>query len=108
MIHNGEYERAISSLESEASGENIPPLQKAEYCEWIAECHKRLEDNKSAGDWYLEAVKKVLSQTGDQKSKAKQALADCDKALASYKEGGDSTDVLVAARLRQYLLGLAG
>lgn len=107
MIHNGEYERAISSLEQEASAESVPPLQKAEYCEWIAECHKRLEDHKSAGDWYIEAVKRVLSQRGDQRSKAKQALPDCEKALVSYKEGGDSADVLVAARLRQYLLGLA-
>jgi hypothetical protein len=107
LIHNGEYGRAISSLEQEASNEKLPALEKAEYCEWLAECHLRLQDHKAAGDWYLEAVKKVLSQGIDRRLKSKQALPLCEKALASYKEEGDPADVLVAARLRQYLLGLA-
>ncbi len=106
LIHNGEYGRAISSLEREASDESRSPLERAEYCKWLAECNTRLEDRKEAGDWYLEAIKMILSQRTDGMSKAKQALPLCEKALESYKQGGDSADVLVAARLRQHLLGL--
>jgi hypothetical protein len=107
MIHNGEYGRAISSLETEASDERKAPLERAECCKWLAECNKRLEDLKESGDWYIEAVKMTLLQRIDQRAKANQALPLCEKALECYKQGGDSADVLVAARLRQYLLGLS-
>jgi hypothetical protein len=108
LIHNGEYGRAISSLESEVSNESKPALERAEYCQWIAECHKRLQDSRASGDWYLEAIKRILSQKQvDNRTKAKQALPLCEKALESYKEDGDSADVLVAGRLKQYLLGLS-
>jgi len=59
-----------------------------------------------SGDWYLEAVKRVLSQQKDLKLRAKEALPACDKALECYRQGGDSVDVLVAAKLKQNLLGL--
>lgn len=59
-----------------------------------------------SGDWYLEAVKRILSQQKDLKLKAKEALPACEKALESYREGGDSADVLLAAKLKQSLLGL--
>ncbi len=107
MIHNGEYGRAISFLEGEASNESKSLAERVECCRWLAECHERLEDRKTSGDWYLEAVRKILSQQTDRKSKAKQALPLCEKALECYKQDGDSADVLVAARLRQYLLGLS-
>jgi hypothetical protein len=107
MIHNGEIGRAIASLESEASSERRSPQERVEYCRWLAECHQRLGDQESSGDWYLEAVKLILMQQIDQKAKAKQALPLCEKALECYKAGGDSADVLVAARLRQHLLGLS-
>jgi hypothetical protein len=106
LIHDGEYGRAMSSLEQEASNESRTPLERAEYCTWLAECHKRLEDYKLSGDWYLEAVKRVLSQKKDLKLKAKEALPACEKALECYREGGDSVDILVAAKLKQNLLGL--
>ena len=106
LIHNEEYGRAMSALEHEASNESRSPLERAEYCTWLAECHRRLEDYKMGGDWYLEAVKRVLSQQKDLKLKAKEALPACDKALECYKQGGDSVDVLVAAKLRQNLLEL--
>jgi hypothetical protein len=106
LIHDGEYGRAISSLEHEVSNENRSPLERAEYCTWLAECHRRLEDYKMSGDWYLEAVKRVLSQQKDLKLRAKEALPACDKALECYRQGGDSVDVLVAAKLKQNLLGL--
>lgn len=106
MIHNGEYGRAIASLEHEASDENKSPLDRAEYCRWLADCNQRLGDYEESGNWYIQAVKMVLQQQVDQKTKANQALPLCEKALECYKQGGDSADVLVAARLRQYLLGL--
>lgn len=107
LIHNGEYGRAISDLEYEMSNGNKSPLEKLECCKWLAECNTRLEDHKEAGNWYLEAVKIVLARQMDGKSKAKQAQPLCEKALECYKQGGDSVDVLVAARLKQYLLGLS-
>jgi hypothetical protein len=107
LIHNGEYGRAISDLEHEVSNGNRSPPEKLEYCEWLAECNTRLGDHKEAGNWYLEAVKMVLAQRMDGNSKAKQALPLCGKALECYKQGGDSVDVLVAARLKQYLLELS-
>lgn len=106
FIHNGEYERAIHSLEGEASNENRAPFERAEFCEWLAECYKRLDDYSTSGDWYLEAIKKLLSQEIEQKSKAQQALPLCEKALECYKRDGDPADVLMTARLKQYLLGL--
>ena len=107
MIHGGEYGRAISSLEGEASNESRSPLERAEYCTWLAECHKRLEDYKTSGDWYLEAVRRIFLQQKDQKLKAREALPACDKALECYRQGGDAVDVLVAAKLKQNLLELA-
>jgi hypothetical protein len=106
MIHNGEYGRAISSLEHEVHDESIPPHERVEYCKWLAECNRRLEDHEECGNWYLEAVRIILSERVDAKSKARQALPLCDKALESYEKGGDSADVLVAARVKQYLVGL--
>ena len=107
MIHNGEYGRAIASLEFEASDGRKTPAERAECCRWLAECNHRLGDSEASGDWYLEAVKLILLQSIDQRAKANQALPLCEKALECYKEGGDSADVLVAARVRQHLLGLA-
>ncbi len=107
LIHNGEYGRAISSLEYEVSNESRSPLERTEYCRWLAECYQRLGDCKSSGDWYLEAVKRVFSLQIDQRSKAEQALPLCEKALECYKQDGDSADVLVAAKLKQRLLGLS-
>jgi len=106
LIHDGEYGRAMSTLEHEASNENRSPLERAEYCTWLAECHRRLDDYKMSGDWYLEAVKRVLSQQKDMRLKVKEALPASEKALECYRQGGDSVDVLVAAKLRQSLLGL--
>ncbi len=106
MIHNGEYGRAISSLEHEVTDQSRPPVERVEYCKWLAECNTRMGDHKTSGDWYLEAVKITLSQQVGNSLKAKQALPLCEKALEAYKQEGDSADVLVAARLRQYLLGL--
>jgi len=107
LIHNGEYGRAISSLEREASDESKSPLERVECLKWLAECNTRLEDRQEAGNRYLEAIRIILSQQMDGKSKAKFALPLCAKALECYKQGGDSADVLVAARLKQYLLGLS-
>jgi hypothetical protein len=107
LIHNGEYERAIHTLEGEASDEARPPVERVEYCVWLAECYKRLDDHKTGGDWYLEAIKRVLSQEIEQKAKARQAMPLCDKAMECYKQGGDPADVLMSARLKQYLLSLA-
>lgn len=107
MIHNGEYGRAISSLEHDVRDEELSPQQKAEYCGWLAECNLRLEDHREAGDWYLEAVRAVLSSRLDDRSKARQALPLCAKALEAYEKGGGPADVLVAARLKQYLIGLS-
>jgi len=108
LIHGGEYGRAMSSLEREVSNESRSPLERAEYCTWLAECHRKLEDYKMSGDWYLEAVKRVLSQKKDMKLKAKEALPACEKALECYRQGGDSVDVLLAAKLKQNLLKLTG
>ncbi len=106
LIHNGEYGRAISSLEREASDESRSPLERVDYCKWLAECNTRLEDRQEAGNWYLEAIRMILSQQIEGRLKAKQALPLCEKALECYKQGGDSVDVLVTARLKQYLLAL--
>jgi hypothetical protein len=107
MIHNGEYGRAIASLEHEVRDEYRSPAEKLECCKWLAECNQRLGDSGEAGNWYLEAARVVLSGRSDQKLKAKEALPLCEKALEAYEKGGDPADVLVAARLKQYLLGLA-
>jgi hypothetical protein len=106
MIHNGEYGRAISSLEHEVHDETTPPPRRVECCKWLAECNRRLEDHQESGNWYLEAVKIILSELIDGRSKAEQALPLCDKALESYEKGGDAADVLVAAKVKQYLSGL--
>jgi hypothetical protein len=106
LIHNGEYSRAISTLEWEASNQSRTLAERVEACKWLAECHLRLGEPKESGDWYLEAVKLILSQQVDSKTKAKEAIPLSEKALECYKQDGDTADVLVAARLRQYLLGL--
>lgn len=106
MIHNGEYGRAISSLEQEVHDEAKSPLERIEYCKWLAECNQRLGDHGECGSWFLEAVRMILSMQADQKTKAKQALPLCNRALEAYEKGGDAADVLVAARLKQYLVGL--
>ncbi len=107
LMNGREYGRAISILEEEASNESRSPSERAGYCEWVAECHRKLEDYKMCGDWYLEAVKRIVSQQLDLRSKARQALPFSEKALESYKLGGDTVDVLEAAKLRQRLLDLA-
>jgi len=107
LMNGREYGRAISLLEDEASSESKSPTERAELYEWLAECHRKLEDYKSCGDSYLDAIKRVLSQQIDLKSRARQALPLSEKALESYKLGGDTVDVLEAAKLRQRLLELA-
>lgn len=107
LMNGREYGRAISLLEDEASDESKSPSERIELCEWMAECHRKLEDYKSCGDSYLEAVKRVFSQKLDVRLKAQQALPFSVKALESYKLGGDTIDVLEAAKLRQRLLDLA-
>lgn len=106
MIHNGEYGRAISSLEHDFKYENLAPQQKVEYCQWLAECNQRLEDYGEAGNWYVEAVRAVLSSQLDNRTKARQALPICVKALEAYDRGGDAADVMVASRLKQYIIAL--
>jgi len=106
MIHAGEYGRAISSLEFEVKDESKPPQARIEYCKWLAECNNRLEDYQEAGNWYIEAVRILLRADADNGSKAKQGLPLCNKALEAYEKGGDSADVLVAARVKQYLAEL--
>ena len=107
LMNGREYGRAISILEEGASSESRSPSERAEFCAWVAECHRQLEDYKMCGDWYLEAVKRVFSQQLDLRLKARQALPLSEKALESYKLGGDTVDVLEAAKLRQRLLELA-
>ena len=108
LINGHEYGRAISILEDVASDESRSPAERAEFCDWLGECHRGLEDYKASGDWYLEAIKKIFLQRMEVRLKAKQALPYCEKALESYKLGGDTVDVLAAAKLRQRLLNLAG
>ncbi len=107
MIHNGEYGRAISFLEHDVRSDAVSPQEKLEYCKWLAECNSRMDEQDECGDWYLEAVRIILSSQSDQKLKARQALPLCNKALEAYQKGGDPADVLVASRLRQYLVGLS-
>ncbi len=107
MIHNGEYGRAISSMELEVKDDAVAPREKLEYCKWLAECNSRLGDDEECGDWNLEAVKIILSMKADGGAKAREALPLAEKAMEAYEKGGDAADVLVAARLKQYLLGLA-
>jgi hypothetical protein len=107
MIHNGEYGRAIASMEHDVKDESRSASERLEYCKWLAECNKRLGDEDECGDWYLEAVKVILSMRGDNRTKAKEAMPLAQSALEAYEKGGDAADVLVAARLKQYLVGLA-
>jgi len=74
MIHNGEYGRAISSLEHDVKDETLTPQQRVECCRWLAECNLRLEENGEAGNWYVEAVRIILSTRADNKAKARDAL----------------------------------
>jgi len=106
MIHDGEFGRAIASLEFEVKDETKTPAQRIECCKWLAECNQRLEDYQEAGNWYMEAVRIILSGQGDGRSKAKEGLPLCNKALEAYEKGGDPADILVAARVKQYLAGL--
>ena len=107
MIHNGEYGRAISSMEFDVKDTTRPAKERLEYCSGLAECNKRLGDDGESGNWYLEAVKVILSMPGDNRMKAKEALPLAQKAMEAYEKGGDAADVLVAARLKQYLVGLS-
>ncbi len=107
MIHNGEYGRAIASMEHDVKDTTMPMPERLEYCRWLAECNKRLEEHGECGNWYLEAVRIILSGPGDNRTKAKRALPLADEALQAYEKGGDAADVLVASRLKQYLIGLA-
>ncbi len=106
MMHDGEYGRAIASLEFQVRDQTKPAAERVECCGWLAECNMRLEDHQEAGNWYLEAARIILSLQADPKTRAKQALPLCEKALEAYEKGGDSADVLVAARVKQYLTGL--
>ena len=106
MMHGGEYGRAMNALEFGVKDETKTIRERVECAAWLAECNVKMEDRKEAGNWYLEAVKLVLSQQADQRAKAKEALPLCDKALECFRQGGDSADVLMATRLRQYLAGL--
>jgi len=107
LINTGEYGPAISILEEGASDESKSPSERVGYCEWLAECHRKLEDYKTSGDWYLEGVKKVFLQQTDVKSKARQALPLSEKALQNYRLQGDTVDVLEASKLKQRLLALS-
>jgi len=107
LMRGREYGRAISILEEGASSESRSASERAEYCEWVAECHRQLEDYKTCGDWYLEEVKRVFAQQIDIRLSAKQALPLSEKALESYKLGGDTADVLGAAKLKQRLISLS-
>jgi hypothetical protein len=103
MIHNGEIGRAVSFLETEVKDETKTLAERTECCRWLAECNSRLEDFSASGDWYLEGVKLLLKQQTDNRTKANQALPLCEKALECYRQHGDSADVIVASRLKQYL-----
>ena len=107
LMNGQEYGRAISILEEEASKESRSPMERAEFCQWVAECHRGLEDYQECGNWYLEAVKRIFAQQIDLRLKAKQALPLSEKALESYKLGGDAADVMAAAKLKQRLLDLS-
>jgi tetratricopeptide (TPR) repeat protein len=107
MIHNGEYGRAISTLEQEASNKGRPPLERVEYYKWLAECHERLGDYQESANCLLEAVRVILAAPMGGRAKSEQSVPLCDKALECFKQEGDSADVLMAARLRQYLIGLS-
>jgi hypothetical protein len=106
MIHDGEYGRAIASLEFAVKDESKPLQTRVEYCRWLAECNNRLEEHQEAGNWYIEAVRIILASQEDNRSKARLALPLCNKALEAYDKGGDPADVLVAARVKQHLVGL--
>ena len=108
LMNGREYGRAISILEEAASSESKSPSERAQFCEWVAECHRQMEDYKMCGDWYLQAVKRIFAQQLDMGLKAKQALPLCEKALESYKQGGTASDVLDASVLKQRLLALTG
>ena len=62
MIHNGEYGRAISSLEHDVKDDTLTPQQRVEYYIWLAECFLRLEDHQDAANWNVEAIRSNLSE----------------------------------------------
>ena len=107
MIHNGEYGRAISSLEHDVEDVTLAPRQRLECCKWLAECNVRLGELAEAGNWNVEAGRAILSPQADGPSKAREALPLCTKALEAYEAEGGPADVLVASRLKQYLVGLS-
>ncbi len=107
LINRGEYGSAISIMEKIVKDKSRPFSERIEYCTWIAECYKKLNDLKLSGDWYLEAVKIILSQEIEMKFKAKQAIPYCEKALENYREGGDALDVMEAVKLKQRLQELS-
>ena len=106
MMHNGEYGRVIASLEHEVKDTSHPASERVEYCRWLAECNSKLDAQDESGNWYIEGVRIILSEPVDPRTKAKMALPLCDRALEAYEKGGGPADVLVAARLKQYLIGL--
>ena len=107
MIRDGEYGRAVSSLELDVKDGTLTSERKLERFGWLAECNAMLEEHGEAGNWYVEGVRAILSQRMDNRSKAKHALPLCAKALEAHEKGGDPADVLVTARLKQYLVGLS-
>jgi len=107
LIHNGEYGRAISTLETEASNKDNPPLERVEYYKWLAECHERVGDYQESANSLLEGVRVILATSLSGRAKAEQSVPLCDKALECFKQEGDSADVLMTARLKQYLIGLS-
>jgi tetratricopeptide (TPR) repeat protein len=108
LINGHEYERAIIMLKEEASNESRSPSERAEFCEWLAECYRKLEDYKESGNWYLEAVKRIFSiQQVGVNVRARRALPLSEKALECYKQGGGTVDVMTAAKLKQRLIDLS-
>ncbi len=106
LIHSGEYGRAISFL-GEVADEGRSPSERVEYCTWLADCYKRLNDLNTSGDWYLEAVKIIFSMQIDSRTKSERALPPCDKALECYRQDGDAADIFVVSRIRRYLVSVA-
>lgn len=107
LLKKGMYTEAMRLLEAAAADERKHPMERAEYCEWLAELYTKLGDSESAGEWYLNAVKVILSQNVEWPKKAKQALPYSEKALECFKEGGDKVSVIEAVKLKQRLIELS-
>ena len=83
FIHNGECGRAIPSLDQGAADESRPPVERIEYFKGLTECNTRLEDRQEAGNSFLEAIRIMLSQQMDGRSRAKLAIPLCENALGA-------------------------